>query len=71
MRALQVISYPLCNLSANAELDGGYELTTLERGSTPNRTTLALAIGGETDKILVNDSIPYASPIPNRSLSYK
>ena len=70
MRALWVILRSLPHLSADAELDGGHELTASERLSTPDRTALALAVGGEADEVFVNDGVPHIGPLLKRSPSY-
>ena len=70
MRALWVILRSLPHLSADAELDGGHELTASERASTPDRAALALAVGGEADEVFVNDGVPHIGPLLKRSPSY-
>ena len=70
MCALWVILRSLPHLSADAELDGGHELTASERASTPDRAALALAVGGEADEVFVNDGVPHIGPLLKRSPSY-
>lgn len=57
------------HLAADTELDGRHPAVRVDRLRTPASSRLALAIGRESNKVLVDYGILKAVPSVNRSLT--